>query len=159
MNNRIIHSAVLGAMFLAAGIEPSTAHAGACPADKTGVNVRPMDSTPAKDVTDNVLASIDVSKEPAKIDGRLFRLRRLEIQPGGVVPWHSHGNRPAIIYVVQGDVVEYSSSCSVPIEHKAGDATPELSTTSHWWKNTGKTKAILLSADLLPVDAKDPHTM
>ena len=26
-------------------------------------------------------------------------------------------------------------------------------------QNTGKTTAILLSADLLPVDAKDPHTM
>ena len=159
MNARIIRTAVLAAMCLVAETHASVALAGSCPADKVGINVRPMDSTPAKDVTDNVIASIDVAKEPAKIDGRLFRMRRLEIKPGGVVPWHSHGSRPAIIYVVQGEVTEYASSCSVPIEHKAGDATPELSVTSHWWKNTGKTTAILLSADLLPVDAKDSHTM
>ena len=118
-----------------------------------------MDATPAKDVTDTVLTTIDVAKEPAAIQGRSFRMRRLEIKAGGVVPWHSHADRPAIIYVVQGEVTEYASSCSVPIVHKAGEATPELHVTSHWWKNTGKTKAILISADLLPVQAVDKHMM
>ena len=124
-----------------------------------GVDVRAMDATPAKDVTDTVLTTIDVAKEPAAIQGRSFRMRRLEIKAGGVVPWHSHADRPAIIYVVQGEVTEYASSCSVPIVHKAGEATPELHVTSHWWKNTGKTKAILISADLLPVQAVDKHMM
>ena len=64
------------------------ASAGTCPADK----MRPdgtgekMNATPGKDVTDNVLASIDLAKEPADVKGRLLRLRRLEIKPGGVVP-------------------------------------------------------------------------
>jgi hypothetical protein len=55
-------------------------------------------------------------------------------------------------------VTEYSSNCSVGIVHKAGDATPELHTTSHWWKNTGKTTAVLLSADLMRT-TDDPHMM
>ena len=149
----------LAALSLAAvAAAPVAALAGACPADKMGVGVRPADNTPAKGVTDAVIASIDVAKEPAAIDGRLFRLRRLEIQPGGVVPWHSHAERPAIIYVVSGQVTEYASSCSVPIVHKAGDATSELHVTSHWWRNTGTATAVLLSADLLPVNA-DPHMM
>ena len=92
---------------------------------------------------------------PRHIPGRSFRMRRLVIEPGGVVPWHSHGERPAIIYVVQGTVTEYASSCSVPIVHTAGDATPELHNTAHWWKNTGKTQAVLLSADLLKVGDDD----
>ncbi len=135
---------------------PILAHAGQCPAGKGGDNVRAENKTPAKGVTDTVLTSIDVAHEPVAIAGRSFRMRRLVIQPGGVVPWHSHGDRPAIIYVVQGTVTEYASSCSVPIVHPAGDATPELHNTAHWWKNTGKTKAVLLSADLLKVgdDAK-----
>ena len=74
------------------------------------------------------------------------------------MPWHSHVDRPAIIYVVSGEVTEYASSCSVPIVHRAGDATPELHVTSHWWKNTGHATAVLLSADLLPVNT-DPHMM
>jgi len=153
------YKSVFGAAFVAAVLLPAAALASSCPAGKEGVDVRPADSTPAKDVTDTVIASIDVAKEPAAIPGRLFRMRQLTIKPGGVVPWHSHANRPAIIYVVKGEVTEYASSCSVPLVHKAGDATPELHVTSHWWKNTGKTTAVLISADLLPVDATDPHTM
>ncbi len=130
---------------------PVAAFAGQCPAGKSGIDVRTEDHTPAKGVTDTVLTKIDVASEPAAIAGRSFRMRRLVIQPGGVVPWHSHAERPAIIYVVQGTVTEYASSCSVPIVHKAGDATPELHNTAHWWRNTGKTRAILISSDLLKV--------
>lgn len=114
-----------------------------------------MNDTPASKVTDTVLTSLDVSQAPAMIDGRLFRLRRLVIEPNGVVPWHSHANRPAIIYVLQGSVTEYQSNCRVPIVHTAGESTPELAETSHWWRNTGSTTAILLSSDLLPVDGHD----
>ena len=125
--------------------------AGQCPAGKSGVNVRPKNDTAAKGVTDTVLTSINVAKEPAAIAGRSFRMRRLVIQPGGVVPWHSHEERPAIIYVVSGTVTEYASTCSVPIVHQAGDATPELHSTAHWWRNTGKGMAVLISSDLLKV--------
>jgi hypothetical protein len=50
---------------------------------------------------------------------------------------------------VTGTVEEYASTCAVPIVHKAGEATPEMRSTSHWWKNTGSEPAILLSADIL----------
>lgn len=135
---------VMGAISIA-----TAANAGECPAGKMGVDVTKPGNLPASGVTDNVLAAIDLAKEPAKIDGRMLRLRKLVIQPGGVVPWHSHGDRPAIIYIVQGQVMEYASNCSVPIVHKAGDVTAEMAATSHWWKNTGKQTVILLSADIL----------
>lgn len=157
-STKIFALGLTSALALCAAAAPSLASAATCPAGKSGVDLRRPDPTPAKGVTDTVIASIDVAKEPAAIPGRLFRMRRLVIQPGGVVPWHSHGDRPAIIYVVQGAVTEYASSCSAPLEHKAGDAVPELHVTSHWWKNTGKTPAVLLSADLLPVTA-DAHVM
>ncbi len=144
----------LAAMILA----PSLAVAGTCPADKTGVNLRAPDTTPAKGVTDTVINSIDLSKEPAHIEGRLFRLRRLVVQPGGVVPWHSHGDRPAIIVIESGEVYEYASTCSVPILHKAGDSVTETHATAHWWKNTGKVPVVILSADLFPEKA-DGHMM
>lgn len=144
------------ALALACGLAmPGLAVAGECPAAQRGTDVTPMNDTPASNVTDTVLTSLDVSQAPAMIDGRRFRLRRLVIEPNGVVPWHSHANRPAIIYVVQGSVTEYQSNCRVPIVHAAGEATPELAETSHWWRNTGSTTAILLSADLLPVDGHD----
>jgi quercetin dioxygenase-like cupin family protein len=146
----------LGALVFAA----TDVFAGECPADKKvadGKGQAPGPNMPVG-VVDVVRASTDLSKEPANIKGRQFRLRQLDIQPGGIVPWHSHNERPAMIYVVSGEVVEYASSCAVPIVHRTGDIAPEKNGTSHWWKNTGSTPAVLISVDLFPGDA-DPHMM
>jgi quercetin dioxygenase-like cupin family protein len=154
MSNKITRT-LIGLSFAAIATMtlPGIANAGGCPAGKEQADaMKPVDYA-AAGVTDTVLASIDLAKEPAKIDGRKLRLRKLVIQPGGIVPWHSHGDRPAIIYIIQGEVTEYASNCSVPLLHKAGDTTPELHATSHWWKNTGKETVILLSADLLHDEA------
>ena len=137
----------------------ATAFAGSCPADKvvaSGQGQKPGATMP-KGVTDTVLSSINLAEEPVKLDDHLMRLRRLVIQPGGIVPWHSHGDRPAIIYVVQGQVTEYASSCAVPILHKAGEVARETHATSHWWQNTGKMPATLLSFDIV-ADPND-HNM
>ena len=72
----------------------------------------------------------------------------LACSQAGVVPWHSHGERPAIIYIIKGTIEEYASNCAVPIVHKAGDVTAETKDISHWWKNTGEETAVLISADL-----------
>ncbi len=151
-------AAIVGAFSIAATI----ANAGECPADKRVADGQgQMPSTAAaKDVTDVVRATTDLSKEPAAVNGRLFRLRQLDMQPGAIVPWHSHGNRPAMIYIVSGEVIEYASNCAVPITHKAGDVAPEKNGTSHWWKNNGSTAAVLISVDLFPVEnMKDQHMM
>ena len=141
-------------------IAATTAFAGSCPADKvvaSGTGEKPSTAA-AKDVTDTVLGSIDLSKETVGVKDRQFRLRRLVIKSGGVVPWHSHGDRPALIYIVGGEVTEYASNCAVPIVHKAGEVASETSVTAHWWKNTGKKTVVLISADLLKVN-DDAHMM
>jgi redox-sensitive bicupin YhaK (pirin superfamily) len=84
---------------------------------------------------------------------------RPEIKPGGVLPWHQHANRPALIYMIQGEIVEYASTCAVPIVHRAGDVATETHATSHWWKNLGKETVVLLSADLFPIASPDHHMM
>lgn len=146
----------VGIAATATAVLATAAAAGECPADKRKANVREAVTLAAKDVTDTVIASIDVAKEPAQIKDRQFRMRRLEIKPGGIVPWHSHGDRPAIIYIVQGEILEYASNCAVPIVHKAGEVAVETSGVSHWWKNLGDQTVVLLSADLLR-DKNDKH--
>lgn len=123
--------------------------AGECPADKVGVDVMPKGPDAPSKVTDTVIGEIDLSGQYA-VEGRKFRMRRLEVQPGGVVPTHAHGERPAHIYVLKGQITEYRSTCSVPILHKAGDLASEAGDLSHWWRNDTKKPAILLSADILP---------
>jgi len=140
--------AITGSMVVA-----STAFAGECPADKMKPNVRAMVDYKPVGVSDVTLGSIDLGKQPAHIEGRELRFRKLTIEPGGIVPWHSHDDRPALIFVEQGEIVEYASNCEVPITHKAGDISPEVSGTSHWWKNLGKETVILYVGDV----RKDPN--
>ena len=144
---------------LAAGLGGAgPAQAGECPADRVVANREQPMETQGRGVTDTVLATIQLSQEPAAIKGRQLRLRRLVVAPDGVVPWHSHGNRPALIYIVEGEITEYASTCSVPIVHRAGEAAIERNPTAHWWRNTSDRPAVLLSADLFPT-SEDAHVM
>jgi quercetin dioxygenase-like cupin family protein len=161
--NPSVRPALLGLLLagVLAAVGAAPALAAGCPADKmvkSGAG-QPMSDAKAVGVTDTVIASTDLAKEPIGLKNRLFRLRELVIQPGGIVPWHSHGNRPAMIYVISGEIVEYASDCAVPIVHKAGEATAETHTTAHWWKNLGTETVVLISADLFPVKEGHEHMM
>jgi len=127
----------------------SPAFAGECPAGQMRADATKPSTSAAKSVTDMVLAQIDLAGEKLALAGHMMRVRKLEVQPGGVVPWHSHGDRPALIYVMSGEIVEHASNCAVPILHKAGDVARETHATAHWWNNQGKAPVVLLSFDIL----------
>ena len=133
------------------------AQAGQCPADKAANNDLPGAATAPVGVVDTELASIDLAKENVKLDQRRLRMRHMTIAPGGVVPLHSHEDRPALIMVNSGEIYEYSSKCAVPILHKAGDVARESLGTKHWWKNTGSQAVDLTIGDI--VNDKKPATM
>lgn len=147
---------VVGAVVLFGG----NAYAGECPADKVAKGSVTSGPDKPVGVTDMVIGSIDLAQKAVTFKGENFRMRQLVVQPGGIVPFHSHSERPAIIYVISGSVTEYRSNCAVPIEHKSGEVTvefgPEL---SHWWKNNSKEPAVLLSADILHQESDDKHMM
>ena len=126
----------------------SQATAGVCPADQTHIDARTSGETMPLKVTDTELAFVALGGEINGLDNRRLRLRRLVVQPGGVVPWHSHTDRPALIMTVSGQITEYNSTCAVGIVHKAGDVAREVKGVSHWWKNTGKVPAVLIAADI-----------
>jgi quercetin dioxygenase-like cupin family protein len=151
-------SFAVAALALGATFTSTTAAMAAdCPADQVVADGQgqPMGAIEPKDVTDMVLASIDLAKEKVAADGHQFRMRQLEIQPGGIVPWHSHADRPALIYVVSGEITEYASTCAIPLVHKTGDVSVDAG-RSHWWKNTGKKPVVLISADI-PHDPNDQN--
>jgi quercetin dioxygenase-like cupin family protein len=132
---------------IAGAIISSPAFAGSCPQGQEQANPLASAPTMPKAVTDDVIGSVDLEKE-INVAGRDLRLRRLVVQPGGIVPMHSHAGRPALIITVSGEVVEHRSSCAAPIVHKAGEVAMESGGISHWWQNEGRTPAVLLSADV-----------
>jgi len=145
MFNLKIKLATAALTVAAAGAFATPAMAGQCAAP--GTNALANAPTMPKGVTDTVIGDISLGGEIG-VDGRQLRTRRLVVQPGGIVPLHSHKDRPALIYTLSGAITEYSSTCSVPIEHKAGDISREADGLSHYWINNGKVPAVLLSSDV-----------
>ena len=152
-----VRTLLLSTLFAAGLGLAAPAFAGECPADKMKADATKPVSYGPKGVTDNVLSMIDLAEGKGRAQGPQMRVRRLEVQPGGIVPWHSHADRPALIYVVSGEIYENNSNCAVPILHKAGEVARETHATSHWWQNNGKAAVTLLSFDII-ADPND-HNM
>jgi len=134
-----------GIIALAALGSANPAYAGQCQA--AGANPLANAPTMPKDVTDTVIGAVDLGSE-INVDGGQLRTRRLVVQPGGIVPLHSHKDRPALIVTVSGSITEFRSDCSSPIVHQAGDISREADGISHYWVNQGSEPAVLLSSDV-----------
>jgi quercetin dioxygenase-like cupin family protein len=155
-NRRHLMLATLGVS--AASVLAAAAQAAECPADRAIENSNLNGPTEGKGVADAVLTAIDLGNEKVRRRGYQLRLRRLVVQPGGEVPVHSHENRPALIYIAEGEMTEFKNICAVPIVHRAGEATPEDHRVVHWWRNTGRVPAVILSADVFGAN-EDAHVM
>lgn len=80
----------------------ATARAGDCPPDQRRPAGSGQPITAAAQGVRTRSSTIALADEPVKIGGRQLRARRLDIAPGGIVPWHSHADRPALLFVSQG---------------------------------------------------------
>lgn len=149
---------VVGLLGLLA-FNPTIAFAGSCPPDKVLTTPRDIGDHKNIGVKRKTLAVIDLSKWRTVGDLRL-RTRRLTIPVGGVVPTHEHDDRPSIVYILQGEIIEHSTLCSVPILHRAGEWTPEFGPGhAHWWENKGAVEVVLTSSDVVPPDQLDGPDM
>jgi quercetin dioxygenase-like cupin family protein len=151
MFNPVIRKGALSLIALAAAGIATPALAGQCPADQVRDNALAGRATAPQAVTDDLIGSIDLGTEIG-VQGRDLRLRRLVVQPGGVVPFHSHQGRPALIITVSGEITEHRTSCAVPIVHRAGEVSREADGIGHYWVNHGNVAAVLLSADVKAQD-------
>jgi quercetin dioxygenase-like cupin family protein len=147
--HRFARRGAAAAVLVVSALCATSALAGSCPEGASKPDAREPVTFAAVGVTDTTLGAIDLEKEPAHIAGRQLRFRKLTIEPNGIVPWHSHGDRPALIFVAEGEIVEYASNCAQPIVHKAGEIRAETSGTSHWWKNLGDKTVVLYVGDVL----------
>ena len=90
---------------------------------------------------------LDLTPWAEDMRGRQLRIRKLDIQPGGVIGIHSHDDRPDVSYLVQGTLTESRSggfleTRSPDTLHAAGKGV------THWVENRGSTPAVLIVADI-----------
>lgn len=131
------------------------ANAGSCPADKVLTTPRDIGDHKNHLVTKKTLTDIPLNGWRGFNDLHL-RIRYFNIPVGGVVPTHEHNDRPSIVYILKGEIYEFSALCSVPILHKAGETTPEFGPGhAHWWENKGTEEVILTSSDIVETGQLD----
>jgi quercetin dioxygenase-like cupin family protein len=93
------------------------------------------------------LRSLDLSKELDSTQGRPLRMRRITLQPGGVLGIHNHVDRPAITYLLQGQMT-YHQEGRPDLVANPGDGFAEGRDTTHWGESTGKVPAVWIAVDI-----------
>lgn len=127
------------------------AFAGECPEGKEG---KPTLEAPTEAVGEvsNVLGTIELGTEMVALDDHILRIRTVTLPPDGIIPLHSHEDRPAWFYMKNGTLTIHRQDCTVPITLNTGDVSAEGKGTVHWAKNDGKEHAILLVTDIVHVE-------
>jgi quercetin dioxygenase-like cupin family protein len=149
-----LRAAAVAAMLFA----PLAAEAGSCPGEHKLTRPRAIEDAPDVATLREILATVEFKGWRGSGD-LLLRMRRLIVLPGGIVPTHQHDDRPSIVTVIVGEIIEHSAFCAVPILHRTGETTPEFgSGHTHWWENRSSNPVILISTDVVPREMmEDPH--
>ncbi len=92
--------------------------------------------------------TLDLGGEIEGMQGRQLRLRVLNLEPGGVIGLHSHKDRPAVSYLLQGTLTEHRDG-SATNEHHKGETVSAGKDTTHWEEKKGTTPVVLIGADIL----------
>ncbi len=151
-------AAVLGLGF-GLGLIASTGVAGECPADQVLTAPRQIENAPDIGVDRPILHEVVLTGWRGMGSFHL-RMRRLTVAVGGVVPTHEHSDRPSIVLIQSGEIIEHSAFCNVPILHKAGESTPEFGPGhAHWWENKTDKPVVLISTDVVPVEMMNAPMM
>ena len=99
-----------------------------------------------KGVTTKPHGVIALGPEIEGMAGRQLRSRWTTVAPGGTIGNHSHKDRPAIEYVLEGKFTEYRNG--VMRELGPGDYVVADKDTTHAWENKGITPVVLLPVDI-----------
>ncbi len=96
---------------------------------------------------EELLRSLDLTGEVASTKGRPLRMRKITVQPGGALALHNHVDRPAVTYMLQGEMT-YHAEGRPPVVVRAGEGMAEGRATTHWAENTGKVPAVWIGVDI-----------
>jgi quercetin dioxygenase-like cupin family protein len=106
-------------------------------------------TTPTQTVgfSEELLRTMDLGKEIASTQNRPLRMRKITLQPGGILGIHNHVDRPAITYLLQGQMT-YHQEGKPDLVANPGDGFAEGRDTTHWGESTGKVPAVWVAVDI-----------
>ncbi len=92
-----------------------------------------------------VESTIDLAPD---FPGYQLRIRTITFEPGGVAGFHSHRDRPAFAYILQGTLTELRPGGYLKTLDPGGIIT-ESRDVDHWAENRGTTKVVLVGVDIV----------
>lgn len=95
--------------------------------------------------TTKLLANMDLDAEIG-LQGKSLRTRLVTIRPGGKLAEHSHEDRPSVMYLTEGRIIEHRRDFSK--EYVAGDTFVIGRQVPHWSENPGTTPASYIEVDV-----------
>jgi quercetin dioxygenase-like cupin family protein len=101
--------------------------------------------TENKSVDATVVGTVDLAPD---MPGYQLRLRNIAFEPGGVAGIHSHRDRPAFAYVLEGTLTELRPGGYVR-QYKAGEAITESRDVTHWAENRGGSRVVIVGVDII----------
>ena len=93
------------------------------------------------------LKSLDLTSEIQTVHGRPLRMRKITLQPGGVIGLHTHRDRPAVSYMLEGEVTYHQEGKPTTVV-RAGEGIAEGKDTTHWAENKGTVPAVWIAVDV-----------
>jgi len=97
----------------------------------------------------NVLHQNNLGAQIGAMQKYDIRSRYITFAPGAAIAEHSHAERPGMVYVIKGGIIEYRNG--ERNEYKAGDSWIETADTVHWAKNASDDEeSIIFMVDLPP---------
>ena len=97
--------------------------------------------------TQELFGTMPLAGEIPGADKFSLRLRRITVQPGGALALHNHVDRPAVTYLLQGQMTYYPQG-KPPVVINPGQGAGEGRGTTHWAQNTGSVPAVWIAADI-----------
>lgn len=101
---------------------------------------------PAPAAATRLLASMDLDGEIPGLQGKSLRTRLVTIRPGGRLAEHSHEDRPSVMYLTEGRIIEHRRDFAKA--YVAGDTFVVGRQVPHWSENPGTTPASYIEVDL-----------
>jgi quercetin dioxygenase-like cupin family protein len=88
------------------------------------------------------LTSLDLAAEIDSVQGHALRMQLTTYAPGASNKPHSHKDRPEVVYILSGTVIEHRGD--VAKEYGPGDSFTADRNTTHWMENKGTVPAVMV---------------
>jgi len=96
-----------------------------------------------------VLGALDLVRDFPQMAGYQMRARVVTLDAGGVIAVHQHESRPAVAYLLEGEITEVRGKEQV-IAHGQGSAAFEQTGLVHWWENRSDRPVKVVVVDIVP---------